>query len=319
MVMDISLYHDNGHITMKSMKSKLTLDFAAPPAKKTHTQMLGVNHTSVLASPDLQMLKLASPELERLIIQHNDMVTTTPTPTSVHYPRNVTEEQEAYARGFIDALAELHKKQDLTVATTDASEEIVGSDNGHTAPLAQPLVVNTDGPLLNAEPIIAYTSIMSSSVVPQHTMTTTTSLPVMTSMPMGSVPLPINQNSITSDDSRTSSPLYAGDTHIKEEPQTVPVMNLIPPTNITPINMGDQEVFKVERKRARNRQAARKCRTRKLERISRLEERVKNLKDQNSELVSNAQTLREQVCQLKKQILHHVTSGCKVMLTHNNL
>merc|ERR1712073_193072 len=47
---------------------------------------------------------------------------------------------------------------------------------------------------------------------------------------------------------------------------------------ITPINMESQEKIKLERKRMRNRLAASKCRKRKLERISQLELKVKDLK-----------------------------------------
>uniref|UniRef100_A0A3Q3WDP5 Transcription factor JunD n=1 Tax=Mola mola TaxID=94237 RepID=A0A3Q3WDP5_MOLML len=53
------------------------------------------------------------------------------------------------------------------------------------------------------------------------------------------------------------------------------------------------------RKKLRNRIAASKCRKRKLERISRLEDKVKSLKTQNTELASTASVLREQVAQLK--------------------
>ena len=60
--------------------------------------------------------------------------------------------------------------------------------------------------------------------------------------------------------------------------------------------MENQEVIQLERKRARNRVAARKCRTRKLEKIARIEERVDDLKGQNSDLSSQASALRDQVC-----------------------
>ncbi len=56
----------------------------------------------ILNSPDLGLLKLASPELERLIIQSNGMVTTTPTSQFV-YPKSVSDEQE-FAEGFVKAL-----------------------------------------------------------------------------------------------------------------------------------------------------------------------------------------------------------------------
>jgi phage shock protein A len=60
--------------------------------------------------------------------------------------------------------------------------------------------------------------------------------------------------------------------------------------------------------------AASKCRRRKLERISRLEEKVKELKDQNTQLSTTATKLREQVCQLKQSVMEHVKNGCQVML-----
>ena len=105
-VAEATFYDDDA---MKRLKSKMTLDFNSGKSKK--------GLSSVLNSPDLQLLKLASPELERMIIQHNGMVTTTPTPTTQFgapqpkIPIDVTEEQEAYAKGFVDALAELHQKQ----------------------------------------------------------------------------------------------------------------------------------------------------------------------------------------------------------------
>jgi hypothetical protein len=61
------------------------------------------------------MLKLGSPELERMIIAQNGLVTTTPTPGLLpHYflkseETEVTEEQEQYARGFVEALNQLHQ------------------------------------------------------------------------------------------------------------------------------------------------------------------------------------------------------------------
>uniref|UniRef100_G1Q234 Transcription factor Jun n=1 Tax=Myotis lucifugus TaxID=59463 RepID=G1Q234_MYOLU len=101
---------------------------------------------------------------------------------------------------------------------------------------------------------------------------------------------------------------------LKEEPQTVPEM---PGETLalSPIDMEFQERIKAERKRMRNRIAASKCRKRKLERIARLEEKVKTLKAQNSELASTANMLREQVAQLKQKVMNHVNSGCQLMLT----
>ncbi|KAF0751750.1 transcription factor AP-1 [Aphis craccivora] len=97
---------------------------------------------------------------------------------------------------------------------------------------------------------------------------------------------------------------------IKEEPQTVPsVTSSSPP--MSPINMESQEKIKLERKRQRNRVAASKCRRRKLERIAKLEDKVKVLKNENSELTTVLNRLLEQICQLKQTVVEHMHNGCE--------
>lgn len=279
---------------VQKLKSKMTLDLFASsssgstggPSVKKQAKLGGV-----LASPDLQMLKLASPELERMIIQQNGMVTTTPTPTQFLCPKFVTEEQEAYARGFVDALNELHKQQ---------------PPPPNAAPVSSS---STDLPFTSFTPATtAFPGSSSSSVASSHGFptSTTSSLPSVTELTQAA-PQPQSQ---------TGAPSRLLQLK-QEEPQTVPCLGSTPP--ISPINMESQEVIKLERKRARNRVAARKCRTRKLERISRLEDRVNELKSQNSDLTGTANSLRDQVCRLKQQIMEHVNSGCQVMLSQNLL
>lgn len=94
---------------------------------------------------------------------------------------------------------------------------------------------------------------------------------------------------------------------IKEEIQTVPSS---PP--MSPIDMEDQERIKLERKRQRNRVAASKCRKRKLERISKLEDKVKILKGENAELSSVIADIKRDVFRLKQQVIEHVKSGCTI-------
>merc|ERR1712061_74064 len=62
-----------------------------------------------------------------------------------------------------------------------------------------------------------------------------------------------------------------------------PPMN---PTGMSPIDMETQEKIKLDRKRQRNRLAASKCRKRKLERISQLDDRVSALKNENADLAA---------------------------------
>uniref|UniRef100_A0A3B5QTQ7 Transcription factor JunD n=1 Tax=Xiphophorus maculatus TaxID=8083 RepID=A0A3B5QTQ7_XIPMA len=71
------------------------------------------------------------------------------------------------------------------------------------------------------------------------------------------------------------------------EPQMVPdVQSFGESPPLSPVDMDSQERIKAERKRLRNRIAASKCRRHKLERISRLEDKVKTLKTQNTDLAS---------------------------------
>lgn len=97
---------------------------------------------------------------------------------------------------------------------------------------------------------------------------------------------------------------------VKEEIQTLPSSS--PP--MSPIDMEDQERIKLERKRQRNRVAASKCRKRKLERISKLEDKVKILKGENAELSSVIVDIKRDVFKLKQQVIEHVKSGCTINL-----
>lgn len=84
------------------------------------------------------------------------------------------------------------------------------------------------------------------------------------------------------------------------------------PPSLSPLDAESQERLKAERKRLRNRIAASKCRRRKLERIARLEEKVKALKGQNAELAATANLLRAQVTQLQGRVRSHLSSGCHI-------
>uniref|UniRef100_A0A8C6WW23 Transcription factor JunB n=1 Tax=Neogobius melanostomus TaxID=47308 RepID=A0A8C6WW23_9GOBI len=197
---------------------------------------------------DQDSLKLASPELERLIIQNSNGVITTPTPGQYFYNRGITDEQEGFAEGFVKALDELHKMNQM------APPNVSLGAGGVTTCSA------------------AASSVFGSTL---HYPTATI-----------------------------------------KEPQTVPDLlssDGSPP--MSPIDLETQERIKAERKRLRNRLAATKCRRRKLERIARLEEKVKGLKSDNAGLSNTASVLRDQVAQLKQKVLTHVSSGCQLMLT----
>ncbi|XP_072295370.1 transcription factor Jun [Eucyclogobius newberryi] len=286
----------------KALKHNMTLNLSDPTGTSLKPH-LRPKASDILTSPDVGLLKLASPELERLIIQSsNGLITTTPTPTQFICPKNVTDEQEGFAEGFVRALAELHHQHmpgpngTSAPATVNSAPPPVSSAAGATYNNSS--AMRPDSPVY--EDLSTFNPAISTVSAPNYT----SSAPAMS---FSSAPpqLPMYGQS-SSGQLRLSA--------LKEEPQTVPEMpGETPP--LSPINMESQERIKAERKRMRNRIAASKCRKRKLERISRLEDKVKTLKSQNSELASTANMLREQVAQLKQKVMNHVNSGCQLMLT----
>ncbi|XP_030229300.1 transcription factor jun-D [Gadus morhua] len=265
------------------MKKDINLSLADDANLKPHLR----EAESILNSPDLGLLKLASPELERLIIQSNGMVTTSPT-TQFLYPKTVTDEQE-FAEGFVKALEDLHKQNQLNGGACVQNNMDMGTN-------IAPVNVQPDLPV--------YTNLNSYGSGPlgttvNYTTDTVTFPPPPSHHHMGGTP--------------PHPPLSRVQAQ-KDEPQTVPdVQNFGDSPPLSPINMDSQERIKAERKRLRNRIAASKCRKRKLERISRLEDKVKSLKSHNCDLASTASVLREQVSQLKQKVLCHVTSGCQLL------
>ncbi|XP_037537451.1 transcription factor AP-1 [Nematolebias whitei] len=257
----------------RTLKQTMTLDLNQP---KSFKAQLGAKALDILTSPDVGLLKLASPELERLIIQSCNGLTT-PTPTHFLGPKTTTDEQEGFAEGFVRALAELHYQQ-IPTALPDAPPAVSGPGGGASAGAPYSCSARAEPP--------EYTSLAAFS---------------RTSGP-------------ERPDSYPAAPQHRRLHALKEEPQTVPEMSGDTPP-LSPIDMENQERIKAERKRMRNRVAASKCRKRKLERISRLEERVKNLKSQNTELVSSANVLRDELALLKQKVMEHVSSGCQLILT----
>merc|ERR1719369_1856264 len=87
-------------------RQNLTLDLNSASAKKSKVQNL-------LTSPDVQMLKLTSPELEKFLSQNPTLAT--PTPSGYIFPKSVTEEQAMYAKGFEEALEHLRATEPAVV------------------------------------------------------------------------------------------------------------------------------------------------------------------------------------------------------------
>lgn len=259
---------------------------------------------------DVGSLKLASPELERLIIQNsNGVITTTPTPAQFLYNRGITEEQEGFADGFVKALDDLHKMNQMAPPNVS----IGAGGLACSAPAA-----SVFGSSMQPEPL-EYTTLSSCPTNPS--LSSAASYPSTTISYLPHHQYHQHPQAVAHGSHHFQHSLAGAGLHsqrfggLKEEPQTVPDMQSSdgsPP--MSPIDMENQERVKAERKRLRNRLAASKCRRRKLERIARLEDKVKVLKTDNAGLSNTASLLREQVAQLKQKVMTHVSSGCQLML-----
>nr|XP_057913422.1 junE proto-oncogene, AP-1 transcription factor subunit [Doryrhamphus excisus]XP_057913423.1 junE proto-oncogene, AP-1 transcription factor subunit [Doryrhamphus excisus] len=261
--------------------------------RATNPNNLGLNNNSSLmttsASPaDMNQLKLASPDLEHLIIQSNQgLVTTSPVSGSSNpfiYRGQATNEQEGFADGFVKALADLHKQNQLVGGPMSPSSS---SNVSLQASYQRNLV-------------------MSTSDMPIYTN--------LSSYNPGQMAYSSGQMAYKGAAGHNGNGSTQAHNRVLDAPQTVPEVLGDPtsPSCLSPIDLEMQEKIKAERKKLRNRIAASKCRKRKLERISRLEEKVKILKSQNSDLASTASMLREQVTQLKQKVMSHVTNGCQI-------
>ncbi|XP_034564952.1 junE proto-oncogene, AP-1 transcription factor subunit [Notolabrus celidotus] len=272
----------------------------ASGGRGTHGHLgLGGNSSlmaSAASSADMNLLKLSSPDLEHLIIQSNQgLVTTSPVPNGANpflYRNQATNEQEGFADGFVKALADLHKQNQL----------VAGS------PMSPP-----------PNSSVSLQASYQRNLMPGGDMPVYTNLGSYNHGQMGYSGAHMGYGSGSSHGSGGAPQAHP---RSLDAPQTVPEVHHPPgdptsPPSLSPIDLETQERIKAERKKLRNRIAASKCRKRKLERISRLEEKVKVLKNQNSDLASTAAMLREQVAQLKQKVMSHVTNGCQIAVGSN--
>ncbi|XP_061587528.1 transcription factor JunD-like [Cololabis saira] len=216
----------------------------------------------VTSSSSTEMLKLPPTDMEHLIFQSGQGLVNAGNPFL--YRGQATNEQEGFADGFVKALADLHKQNQL-----------VGG-----------------GPMSPSGGGTYQRNLISGGDVPVYTN-------------LGSYQEPYSGGPVG---------FGVGVNRGPDAPQTVPEAPHHPGDR--PASPADpdeaQERVKAERKKLRNRIAASKCRRRKLERIARLEEKVRALKGRNGELAATAAALREQVGQLKRRVMGHVSGGCRI-------
>ncbi|KAJ7351921.1 hypothetical protein OS493_034529 [Desmophyllum pertusum] len=143
---DTPFYQDDGmssHIISPYLFDKSTLHLNLPPLPDDPKLGDLKKHAtpSELRSPDLGLLKLGSPELEKMIMSLQGNVTAGPNPsslfnTNVHAPIHTDHDHEPYSRGFTDALQDLHDRQitreSSLIDLADNAAEVTDPFLGHT-------------------------------------------------------------------------------------------------------------------------------------------------------------------------------------------
>merc|ERR1711981_102860 len=233
-----------------------------------------------------------------------------PTPSGYIFPKSVTEEQAMYAKGFEEALEHLRQSEPPGSNDLAAANTLATLSTAYVGPAGRSLEVHRSLP------------------EPHRSIDVHKSLPEAQQNP--GIPLSVQASSHSRPASGASGS-YDSETYqvpegvkIKDEPDDhlslsgsdygsegmkSPPMNT---TGMSPIDMETQEKIKLDRKRQRNRLAASKCRKRKLERISQLDDRVSALKNENADLAAVVKKMKAGVALLKQEVIEHVNSGCDI-------
>merc|ERR1711983_234355 len=99
---------------MAQKRKALTLDLNAaagvgPSGFGNFSKKSKLAASHILTSPDVQKLKLSSPELAEFLTRNPTLATPTPSGGNYIFPKTVTEEQESYVKGFEVALKNLQQ------------------------------------------------------------------------------------------------------------------------------------------------------------------------------------------------------------------
>merc|ERR1711878_148004 len=267
----------------------LSLDLNSASAKRNKQVQ------SLLTSPDVQMLKLTSPELEKFLIQNPTLAT--PTPSGYIFPKSVTEEQAMYAKGFEEALEHLRQSEPPGSNDLAAANTLATLSTASVGPAGRSLDVHKSLP-----------EVQQNQGIPLSVQASSHSRPASgASGSYDSETYQVPEGVKIKDEPDDHLSLSGSD--YGSEGMKSPPMNT---TGMSPIDMETQEKIKLDRKRQRNRLAASKCRKRKLERISQLDDRVSALKNENADLAAVVKKMKAGVALLKQEMIEHVNSGCDI-------
>ncbi|KAA0187644.1 c-Jun protein-like (AP-1) [Hyalella azteca] len=128
MFMETTMYNEDTYKVyskenVAQAKRKLRLDLNIPGNGAKRQRPASLN--PLLTSPDLNMLKLASPELDQLVLQQVG---------GQHLFPRVTHEQEEFAKGFVDSLEQMHSQNNLS---NHQIPHIIVTSNNNTSQYTQ--------------------------------------------------------------------------------------------------------------------------------------------------------------------------------------
>ncbi|ESO07705.1 hypothetical protein HELRODRAFT_170243 [Helobdella robusta] len=280
-----------------------------------------VSTTNILPSPEFtgNLIKLASPEYDRIFVP------LTPIPTPVYLPNSNSNycDQEAYAKGFVDALIELQRRKMANLwptATPIPSIVTLTPVSPYTetgdVQCSAPINLSTSFRNTSCENIKLKKQTLESTLPHRYTNQLSSEesnknvLPQqIASPPSFSTPSPI----ISPTNTKKLLPTHLHSINSKISTSVSnPIPELASPSNSLS-DKSEKELARLARRREKNRNAARKCRTKKLERIANLEDKVKLLKDENSDLQSVIDRYKIEIFNLQRDLSDHINNKtCKL-------
>merc|ERR1711962_984920 len=295
----------------ESNKIKMEPGKMQPPPggsrKRAAGLSLDLNSASAKRNKQVQSL-LTSPELEKFLIQNPTLAT--PTPSGYIFPKSVTEEQAMYAKGFEEALEHLRQSEPPGSNDLAAANTLATLSTASVGPAGRNLEVHRTLPESHRSLDVhkSLSEAQQNQGIPLSVQASSHSRPA--SGASGSYDSETYQvpDGVKIKDEPDDHLSLSGSDYGSEGMKSPP-MNT---TGMSPIDMETQEKIKLDRKRQRNRLAASKCRKRKLERISQLDDRVSALKNENADLAAVVKKMKAGVALLKRQVIEHVNSGCDI-------
>jgi len=320
----MDVYHDTNNNSDHHMvkKPNLTIDFNEPSQRSTKFYFNQAwSNGLALDSTDVERCRLNTPEIARFLSSEAATMTPTPSliPSSALIPTN----------GHSDPSQHTSSQAKVMPFDEQEAKPLIVSTDPSSTPLPDAMEVTAEQKEFalgfeNALQKMRSDSVSSSSrdecIAPQSTASRPSRLQPV---PTAAVLEPMNVHHVshqaitfsTSGHSASdviSSGHHNNHHHQHQHQQHRGAQQSVNLPAVNPIDMQDQEKIKLERKRARNRLAASKCRKRKLEKIAKLEEKVRQIKGENSDLLIAIARLKDHVVKLKQDLIEHMKAGCVI-------